>query len=491
MKDENKTKQQLIAELVENRQRAEVLEAERQRLFLILDELPAQVYLIAPDYSFRYSNRFFQERFGNSEGKPCYMVYHRRTEPCEQCTTFQVGENIKCGQGEFTDSDGNTYQYYDHPFTDHGTEVLLSFGLDITMQKKAEAALLQSQEKFSKAFHCNPSPMSITTLKEGRYIEVNDAYLKATGYKQNEIIGRSVHELGIWSVPEKRVFMLKQIKEQGSIRGFESEIRIKSGEIRTFIISGEIINLDGKVHLLNSIRDITNVKQIEVEMTRLDRLNVVGEMAASIGHEIRNPMTTVRGFLQILRENKDYQQEIEYFDLMIEELDRANSIITEFLSLAKNKMVELNLTSLNTIIGKLWPLVQAKAMSRDQHIKVELDDVPDLLLDTKEIRQLILNLVNNGMESMSSAGDVTIRTVVDQKEVVLSVQDQGHGIDCDLLDKIGTPFFTTKDRGTGLGLAVCYRIAARHNAKINIETSPTGTTFYVRFPSPLDVASEL
>jgi len=414
------------------------------------------------------------------------MVYHGRTEPCEQCTTLKVGKEIICEQGEFTYPDGNTYRYCDYPFTDvDGTEVLLSFALDITMQKKAEAALLQSEEKFSKAFYCNPDPMSITTLKEGRYVEVNDAYLKAAGYKQNEIIGRTVHELGIWIVPEKRDFMVKQIKEQGSIRGFESEIRIKSGEIRTFIISGEIINLDGEPHLLNSIRDITNLKQMEVEMTRLDRLNVVGEMAASIGHEIRNPMTTVRGYLQLLQENKDYHQEIEYFDLMIEELDRANSIITEFLSLAKNKMVELKVSSLNTIISKLLPLVQAKAMSRDQNIKAELDNVPDLLLDTKEIRQLILNLVNNGMESMPSTGGVTIRTFIEKEKVVLAVQDQGHGIDSELLDMLGTPFFTTKDQGTGLGLAVCYRIAARHNAKIDIDTSSTGTTFYVRFPSPL------
>jgi signal transduction histidine kinase len=221
---------------------------------------------------------------------------------------------------------------------------------------------------------------------------------------------------------------------------------------------------------------------MEVEMTRLDRLNIVGQMAASIGHEIRNPMTTVRGYLQLLRENESYSRELEYFDLMIEELDRANSIITEFLSLAKNKIVELKLTNLNAIIGKLLPLVQAKAMSRDQHIKLDLDDVPDLLLDIKEIRQLVINLVNNGMESMQLSGVVLIRTYVDKDKVVLAIKDSGHGINRELLDKLGTPFLTTKEQGTGLGLAVCYRIAARHNAKIDIETGSNGTTFYIRFP---------
>jgi signal transduction histidine kinase len=195
-------------------------------------------------------------------------------------------------------------------------------------------------------------------------------------------------------------------------------------------------------------------------------------------------MTIVRGYLQLLRENEEYVQEIEYFDLMIEELDRANSIITEFLSLAKNKIVDMTLINLNSIISKSLPLMQVKAMSKDHYIKLELSELPDLLFDQKEIRQLILNLVNNGLEAMLSTGEVVIKTFIENGMEVLAVQDQGYGINRELLDKLGTPFFTTKDQGTGLGLAVCYRIANRHNAKIDIETSSAGTTFYVRFPIP-------
>jgi signal transduction histidine kinase len=222
---------------------------------------------------------------------------------------------------------------------------------------------------------------------------------------------------------------------------------------------------------------------MEVEIARLDRLDLVGEMAASIGHEIRNPMTTVRGYLQIMRENKDYIQAKEHFDLMIEELDSANAIITDFLSLAQNKMVELKLGNLNSIIIKLLPLIQTKTIGQDHNIKLDLNELPDLPLNKEEIHQLIFNLVENGLESMFSAGDVTIKTFLNYGEVVLAVQDQGCGIDSSLLEKLGTPFLTTKEQGTGLGLAVCYRIATRHNAKIDIETSSKGTTFYVKFPT--------
>jgi signal transduction histidine kinase len=204
-------------------------------------------------------------------------------------------------------------------------------------------------------------------------------------------------------------------------------------------------------------------------------------MAAGIGHEIRNPMTTVRGFLQILRSKKDCTQYKEYLNLMIEELDRANSIIMEYLSMAKNKPMELKTQNLNNILEALFPLIQADAMVSDKYIKFELATIPDLFLDEKETRQLILNLVRNGLEAMAPGGNLTIKTFTDGEEVVIAVQDQGKGIEPDVLEKIGTPFFTTKNQGTGLGLAICYSITARHNASIKVDTGSTGTTFSVRF----------
>jgi len=216
-------------------------------------------------------------------------------------------------------------------------------------------------------------------------------------------------------------------------------------------------------------------------MSRLERLNLIGQMAAGIGHEVRNPMTTVRGFLQILDTKKECSNYKEYFKLMIEELDRANSIITEFLSLAKTKPSNLEVQDLNKIIGDLFPLLQADAFSSHNNISFERLAIPEILLDHNEIHQLILNLVRNGLESMINGGQVTIKTYSDKEEVVLAIKDEGTGIDPNILNKLGTPFLTTKTQGTGLGLATCFNIAERNNAKIEIDSSSTGTTFYVKF----------
>lgn len=363
----------------------------------------------------------------------------------------------------------------------NGRACLLNVSRDITESQKIVEQLRFSEEIFSLAFEVCPFIMSISTLEEGRYLKVNNAFCTITGYRLEEVIGRTSVEIGFWENPENRLILKSETASKGSLRDMEFWFRRKTGEARLGRYFSELIDIQGEACLLSVIIDITEMRQMEKEMNRLDRLNVVGEMAASIGHEIRNPMTTVRGFLQLMRENVSFSEVYDHFDLMIEELDRANSIITEFLSLAKDKAMELECDNINAIIARLLPLLHAKAVIRDQSIIYEMRPTPDFYLDKKEIRQLILNLVNNGLESMSSGGVLKIMTMVEDGCVVLAVKDQGSGIDQSMLDKLGMPFITTKENGSGLGLAVCYRIAARHNARIDIITASQGTTFNVKF----------
>ncbi|HBV86787.1 MAG TPA: two-component sensor histidine kinase [Desulfosporosinus sp.] len=227
-------------------------------------------------------------------------------------------------------------------------------------------------------------------------------------------------------------------------------------------------------------QEILERKRSEMEMLKLDRLNMIGEMAASISHEVRNPMTTVKGFLQLLRKKQE-SKDREYFDLMIEELDRANTILTEFLSIRGNKPTFLEWHNINDIVTSTLPLIQADAQTNDKLLTVELNDLPDIKLDIQEIRQLLLNLVRNGFEAMAPGGQLKIRTFTTNSEVALVVLDEGSGIEQCILEKLGTPFFTTKEQGTGLGLAVCYGIVLHHNGRISIETSSKGSAFYVYF----------
>ncbi|GBG57703.1 ATPase [Sporomusaceae bacterium FL31] len=231
------------------------------------------------------------------------------------------------------------------------------------------------------------------------------------------------------------------------------------------------------------IADITARKLMEQEMSHIDRLNLIGEMAAGIAHEIRNPLTTVRGFLQSFIRKTEFSHFNSQFNLMITELDRANSIITEYLSLARNKRLDQSPQNLNKIIEAMLPLMESDALLHEKWIALELSaDLPSLFLDAQEMRQLILNLARNGLEAMPPGGKLTIGTFIEDEQVVLFIQDQGVGIPADIMQNLGRPFLTTKENGTGLGLPICFSIANRHNAKINVKTGESGSTFMVKFP---------
>jgi PAS domain S-box-containing protein len=323
--------------------------------------------------------------------------------------------------------------------------------------------------------------MTIVSLADHRYIDVNQRWLDTVGISRAEVIGRTVDEVKVLSESQFQN-ILQDLEAHDKTQNHEFVYFNRKGEERYGLRSSQIITINGEQCLLGAVIDITQRKKYEKEIARLDRLHLVGEMAAGIAHEIRNPMTVIRGYLQLFEENEDFASYKKRFKTMIGELDRANSIITEYLSLAKNKAVDLTRQNLNSIVEAMLPLIQTEAIKNYQTVRLELGDVPDLLLDGNEIRQIILNLARNGLEALPSTGSLTIKTYLDGTEVILAVQNEGPEIPPEVLEKIGIPFFTTKDSGTGLGMAVCYSIAARHKAKIEIQTGKSETTFLIGFP---------
>ncbi len=362
---------------------------------------------------------------------------------------------------------------------------LLIGGLNkIVRRWKAEEAMRQSEDRFWTFFNTSPTAMVLFWRESGEIIDANPSTERLFKHTRVEMIGKAYQEIGVIVSPLPRANRYG-MKIEGSERR-EVEIRLSDGSrIRTISVITWLKG-DEEGQGLASFIDITDLRRMESEIARLDRLNLIGEMAASIGHEIRNPMTAIRGFLQMLGDKDEYSQDRIYFDLMVEEIDRANGIISEYLGMAKNKRVDLQAESLSEIVNSLLPMIQSDANYREMNVRVEISQTPDVNVDVNEIRQLILNIVRNALEAMKPGGTLIIGTLFKNNETVLYIKDQGHGLPGEIQNKIGTPFITTKEKGTGLGLAVCYSIAARHNASIDYQTGQGGTTFYVRFPPPVD-----
>lgn len=221
------------------------------------------------------------------------------------------------------------------------------------------------------------------------------------------------------------------------------------------------------------------------QLFRPDRLSLVSQMAAGVAHEIRNPMTTMMGFLQLMHKKAD-EAFRENIGLVLSELTRIDSIISDFLSLARNKTSEKRSLPLNGIVEQLRPLLYAEATQQGIIVEFTLDKkLPLLDLDEKEIKQLILNLSRNAIQAMGSQGTLKIETRLLKNSLRLYVSDTGCGISATVREKIFDPFYTTKEDGTGLGLSICKSIVDRHDGTITIRSrSGKGTTVIISFPRP-------
>ena len=340
--------------------------------------------------------------------------------------------------------------------------------------------LQTANERFSTLFNLNPNILVLTRKADGAIIDVNRAFLEKSGLTMEEAIGRHAAKLGLWLEAGQQQELVEQLVGDGRLENCEIRCTVR-GQAYTGLLSSAGVSINGEACWLHVVTDITDKKKIDAELARLESFNLIGEMAASIGHEVRNPMTTVRGYLQMFQRKAAFDPYSAQLSLMIEEIDRANSIITEFLSLAKNKVTVMKQGNLNSVLHTLEPLLQADVLRRGHQLNISTTPIPDTVYDENELRQLILNLFRNAMEAMDLPGVVSIRTYDDGDAVILSVSDTGRGVAPDIMARLGTPFLTTKEQGTGLGLAVCYRIAQRHDAIITVHTTPGGTTFSVKF----------
>jgi PAS domain S-box-containing protein len=365
--------------------------------------------------------------------------------------------------------------------------------IETTMEKEKlrEQVMHLSRKYFREAETLqqmmDAAPLSITLLdQKGRIVSVNDAFLQFYRLSRPSGTRDDLIRKEMEKVMQGLDFEIIASRAEQTLEGNVKTSEILQSADRVFYATTSPIT---KMHTNENIgaviivQDITELEALRMELNHVERLGLVGQMAASITHEIRNPMAVVRGFLQLMREKSPASLE-HYYRIVMEELDRANGIINDFLSLAQNRVVKMELYRLHEIISELTPLLWADANLRGQSIEVRLDEnAPLLMLNHKEIKQLILNLGRNAMEAMGEKGKLTLEMRLQPDGVELYVTDTGPGIPPAQKERLFEPFFTTKSKGTGLGLSLCLSIMERHGGRINVESEEgLGTTFIVFFP---------
>ncbi|WP_274652436.1 PAS domain-containing sensor histidine kinase [Paenibacillus humicola] len=382
-----------------------------------------------------------------------------------------------------------TYFYYEihaQKIIYKGAPALLGTVLDMTSKIQADELGHENDLRYQRLITYLPEPIFVHDGASLLY--VNRAGIKLLGSAEAEsILTRPYLD---FIHPDSRNAIRQQIDQAMASDEPFGFIEAKLINLDGSVIDAEcssirIHNFLGRPHVVQTVfRDITGRKREEEALIKSEKLSVAGQMAAGIAHEIRNPLTSLKGFSQFLKKKIDGYH--SYFDIMLTELDRINSIVQEFMALAKPQASRFENCEIVQVVKGVITLLETQAVMNNVQIEMEVKDrLPLVYCDENQLKQVFINLLKNAIEAMPSGGQVHI--VLRSSgfgKIAVSIQDYGEGIAKDRLELLGGPFYTTKSSGTGLGLMICNRIINAHQGELRFESEPGfGTTVTVVLPA--------
>ncbi|NNM68123.1 MAG: PAS domain S-box protein [Spirochaetales bacterium] len=330
----------------------------------------------------------------------------------------------------------------------------------------------EAQNLFRSAFYTNPDAINITTF-DGRFVEVNEGFIRATGFSRDEVLSHKISPVDLWSKPEERQRYIETIQKAGEVSNFEAWFVRKDKNPILGLISAKIIKLGGRPLLLSVTRDITLLRQSEIALAKAQRLESIGVMAGGIAHDFNNLLSAILGSIDLARLNHQDPAHVEaHLAVAMSAVSRASDLTHQLLSFAKAGQADKRPLDLGKLLEESCDLAFTGSK-----VEVRLDiepHLPRLMADESKLLQVFSNLLINARQANDNAGCVEVsarlaasgEATSSLRRLVVRVKDQGPGIPAENFQKIFDPFFTTKAQGTGLGLAVAQRIVQEHKGTL-------------------------
>jgi PAS domain S-box len=319
---------------------------------------------------------------------------------------------------------------------------------------------------------------------KGVLIRVNPAFEQMFGWSEEEAVGRSL-PLVPDSVMKEENEAREALLAGQMLPPRETLRRRKDGScFEVSVTTSAIRDRSGVIQAFASItRDMTNRNKMDELLRRAEKLNTVGQLAAGVAHEIRNPLTTLRGFLQLQQQTNRLNQ--RHIDIMLSELDRINLIVSEFLILAKPQATKFRIQDVRFILGDVISLLDSQAHLCNIVFTTSFDDEPcEVACEENHLKQVFINVLKNAIEAMPKGGEIEIEARKQPGWIVVTIRDHGVGISEEMIPKLGDPFVTSKESGTGLGIMISQRIIQSHQGTMEIRsTVGKGTTVTINLPA--------
>lgn len=325
----------------------------------------------------------------------------------------------------------------------------------------------------------------------GEIIDVNQMHTDFINQTRDELVGHNILKvLAILDLENREPLQeyLAKVKEQGCVQSITTYQR-SSDDTRYYHISTYYDN-DTDMFMFQ-MSDTTEKENLQVQLAHSGSLSAVGQIAASIAHEIRNPITTLKGFTQLLKVSAT-EDSIRYISVIEDEIERMENILGEMLVLSKPSEKKKSIFSLEVLVGDMISILSPKAIMDGIEVdqQMELSSSPHLFGDPDKIKQVLLNLFKNALESMQVGGKLFVHLTESDEKLVLSITDTGKGMTRHQVSQVFMPFFSSKPGGTGLGLPFVLKTVEDHGGTIAVESQvDIGTKFTLTFPKAKEGAT--